>query len=64
VVYRLASYVRPVDCGEGELYFRALGWPLFMATEQKWYRVREVLTGVNQFLVRDPDGYLVRNSSS
>lgn len=37
-------------------------WPLFMAPEEKWYRTGEVDTGVRQFLVQDPDGYLVRFS--
>jgi len=36
------------------------GWPLFMAPEQKWYRVGATETGVEQFLVQDPDGYLIR----
>ena len=36
------------------------GWPLFMAPEQKWYRVGPIETGVEQFLVQDPDGYLIR----
>jgi catechol 2,3-dioxygenase-like lactoylglutathione lyase family enzyme len=39
------------------------GWPLFMAPEQKWYRTGTVETGVHQFLVQDPDGYLIRFSS-
>jgi catechol 2,3-dioxygenase-like lactoylglutathione lyase family enzyme len=39
------------------------GWPLFMAPEQKWYRVDAVEIGVNQFLVQDPDGYLIRFSA-
>lgn len=39
------------------------GWPLFMAPEQKWYRTGAVETGVNQFLVQDPDGYLIRFSA-
>ena len=37
------------------------GWPLFMEPEEKWYALgssKEV--GVRQFLVQDPDGYLVR----
>ena len=38
-------------------------WPLFMEPEQKWYRTGEVETGVHQFLVQDPDGYLVRFSA-
>ena len=39
------------------------GWPLFLAPEHKWYRTGEVETGVHQFLVQDPDGYLVRFSA-
>ena len=39
------------------------GWPLFMDPEQKWYRTDDVETGVHQFLVQDPDGYLVRFSA-
>jgi catechol 2,3-dioxygenase-like lactoylglutathione lyase family enzyme len=39
------------------------GWPLFMQPEQKWYRTGEVETGVHQFLVQDPDGYLIRFSA-
>jgi catechol 2,3-dioxygenase-like lactoylglutathione lyase family enzyme len=39
------------------------GWPLFMAPEEKWYRTGTVETGVHQFLVQDPDGYLIRFSA-
>jgi catechol 2,3-dioxygenase-like lactoylglutathione lyase family enzyme len=39
------------------------GWPLFLAPEEKWYRTGAVETGVHQFLVQDPDGYLVRFSA-
>lgn len=35
-------------------------WPLFMAPERKWYRIGAGETGVEQFLVQDPDGYLIR----
>ncbi|WP_428492969.1 bleomycin resistance protein [Rhodopila sp.] len=38
----------------------AAGWPLFMPLERKWYRTGSFETGVEQFLVQDPDGYLVR----
>jgi catechol 2,3-dioxygenase-like lactoylglutathione lyase family enzyme len=38
------------------------GWQLFMPAEEKWYRTRIVETGVRQFLVQDPDGYLLRFS--
>lgn len=38
----------------------AAGWPLFMDPESTWYRTGENESGVEQFLVQDPDGYLVR----
>jgi len=50
-----------------EPILEALGsvdWPLFLAPEQKWYRTGEFEVGVHQFLVQDPDGYLVRFSAS
>lgn len=35
--------------------------PLFMPPETKWYRIGELdEAGVSQFLVADPDGYLIR----
>ena len=40
-------------------------YPLFMAPETKWYRVSDTEeTGVQQFLVADPDGYLARFQAS
>jgi catechol 2,3-dioxygenase-like lactoylglutathione lyase family enzyme len=38
----------------------AAGWPLFMPPEEKWYRMDDIETGQRQFLVQDPDGYLLR----
>ena len=39
------------------------GWPLFFGPEERWYRVSpHEETGVHQFLVQDPDGYLLRFS--
>jgi catechol 2,3-dioxygenase-like lactoylglutathione lyase family enzyme len=35
-------------------------WPLFMAREEKWYRAGAIERGQLQFLVQDPDGYLLR----
>jgi catechol 2,3-dioxygenase-like lactoylglutathione lyase family enzyme len=35
-------------------------WDLFMAPEEKWYQTGESQTGLLQFLVQDPDGYLIR----
>ena len=40
--------------------FRGANWPLFMEPETKWYRTGDVESGVAQFLVQDPDGYLIR----
>lgn len=42
----------------------AADWPLFLALEEIWYRARTRETGVRQFLVQDPDGYLVRFSQN
>jgi catechol 2,3-dioxygenase-like lactoylglutathione lyase family enzyme len=36
------------------------GWPLFMTPEEKRYRVGSGGVTVRQFLVQDPDGYLLR----
>lgn len=33
-----------------------VGWPLFLALEEVWYRAGTSETGVRQFLVQDPDG--------
>jgi len=35
-------------------------WPLYMDCEDKWYRVGACEVGQRQFLVQDPDGYLLR----
>lgn len=40
-------------------------WPLFMQPEMKWYHVSDSEeAGVRQFLVSDPDGYLILFQSS
>ncbi|KQO41106.1 bleomycin resistance protein [Methylobacterium sp. Leaf85] len=39
-------------------------WPLFRPAHEAWYRVGEVEVGVRQFLVQDPDGYLLRFAES
>ncbi len=36
------------------------GWPVFIEPEEKWYRAGDIEIGVRQFLVQDPDGYLLR----
>ncbi|MBF4609565.1 VOC family protein [Curtobacterium sp. VKM Ac-1393] len=40
------------------------GTELFMQPETKWYDIGAEQAGVDQFLVQDPDGYLVRFQSS
>jgi len=37
---------------------------IFLAMEEKWYRRDAMLLGVRQFIVLDPDGYLLRLSQS
>ena len=34
--------------------------PLFLALEEKWYRADNIYLGQKQFIVQDPDGYLLR----
>ena len=41
---------------------KAAAWPLFLEPEEVWYRAGTREIGVRQFLVQDPDGYLVRFS--
>jgi catechol 2,3-dioxygenase-like lactoylglutathione lyase family enzyme len=43
---------------------KAVGWPLFGELEERWYHTGARETGVRQFLVQDPDGYLVRPQES
>ncbi|WBX88507.1 bleomycin resistance protein [Achromobacter mucicolens] len=42
---------------------RDAGWPLYREPEERWYRSGGVEIGVQQFLVQDPDGYLLRFSA-
>lgn len=39
---------------------QAAGWPIFRPIEEQWYRANDRELGVRQFLVQDPDGYLLR----
>ncbi len=39
---------------------RAAGIPLFRPVEEAWYRTGDTYAGNRQFLVQDPDGYLLR----
>ena len=38
------------------------GWKLFRPVEDNWYRAGDLETGCREFLVQDPDGYLLRFS--
>ncbi len=38
----------------------AVGVPLFRPLKESWYRGGDTLYGVKEFLVQDPDGYLLR----
>lgn len=40
----------------------AAAYPLFVEPEENWYRQDDVLHGNREFLVQDPDGYLLRFS--
>jgi catechol 2,3-dioxygenase-like lactoylglutathione lyase family enzyme len=39
-------------------------WPLYRAPEERWYPVGAMEAGQRQFLVQDPDGYLLRFAQS
>lgn len=54
-------YERPE---EAFAYLDRHGARIFLAMEEKWYRRDALLLGVRQFIVLDPDGYLLRLSQS
>ncbi|WP_454691279.1 bleomycin resistance protein [Achromobacter aloeverae] len=41
----------------------AANWPLFEGVTERWYRHDDMESGVREFLVQDPDGYLLRFSA-
>ncbi|WP_019903020.1 VOC family protein [Methylobacterium sp. 77] len=43
---------------------RSASWPMFRPAHEAWYRVGEIEIGLRQFLVQDPDGYLLRFAES
>lgn len=52
-----------IDCPDAEGLARRLvtsGVPLRKPVEDNWYRENEILHGERNFLVQDPDGYLLR----
>lgn len=40
------------------------GIPIFWPLEDKWYRTDETYVGSRQFVIQDPDGYLLRFAES
>ncbi len=48
------------DLGAIVARLRAAGLPLFRPVEEAWYRAGDTYSGNRQFLVQDPDGYLLR----
>jgi catechol 2,3-dioxygenase-like lactoylglutathione lyase family enzyme len=42
----------------------AAAWPLFATPTARWYRTGDSESGQRQFLVQDPDGYLLRFAES
>ncbi|ARC57606.1 hypothetical protein AS850_11040 [Frondihabitans sp. 762G35] len=52
------------DCASLAASLEARSIPLFMQLETKWYRIGDQEAGVEQFVVSDPDGYLLRFQSS
>lgn len=54
----LEIQVAPLDAAWERLTLAQ--WPIFVEPEEKWYRAGDVEIGVRQFLIQDPDGYLVR----
>ena len=40
--------------------FKEADYPIYLDMEEKWYRMNELENGNKQFLVQDPDGYLLR----
>jgi len=39
---------------------QAAGSPIYLPREDTWYRRAQTLSGNRQFIVQDPDGYLLR----
>ena len=49
-----------------EVYDRLVknGYPIKFPLEERWYRVNDLMIGVRQFMVMDPDGFLLRFEKS
>lgn len=52
-----------IDCEDINLLYNRLllaGYPIRKQVEDNWYRDNNILHGQRNFLVQDPDGYLLR----
>lgn len=52
-----------IETTDVESLYRAVqesGAPIFLPIEEKWYRSDNIFLGNRQFIVQDPDGYLLR----
>jgi len=45
---------------ELEKSLKERGYPLFCPVQENWYGVEDMIYGQREFLVQDPDGYLLR----
>jgi catechol 2,3-dioxygenase-like lactoylglutathione lyase family enzyme len=52
--------IRVTDLDELYAKYRAERCGIFLPLEEKWYRRDDTLLGCRQFIVQDPDGYLLR----
>lgn len=52
--------IEVADVAALEASLNAHGIPLMLPMEERWYRVDDQETGNRQFIVADPDGYLLR----
>jgi catechol 2,3-dioxygenase-like lactoylglutathione lyase family enzyme len=41
---------------------KTYNYPIFVLPKESWYRVNDMFAGYREFLVLDPDGYLLRFS--
>lgn len=56
----ISFQVRAPDLEAVRSRLEAAGVPIYFGPETRWYRIGAAEVGVQQFLVQDPDGYLVR----
>lgn len=52
--------IRTIEIEQLYEHIQKLGMELFLPIEDKWYRVGDVELGNRQFIVLDPDGYMLR----